>query len=633
MKPLAWLCASLLAAGLLAVQVLLGGWWYPAFAVPGYTLVALAALLAGLMCFRATNAPGAVCGGLVLLFAGWCLWRQSVSPDPYTAREDSWLLLAVLCVYLTTAWQLREPGPRWLVLGVLFALAVVQVVIVAAQFTSEVRFHPLAFLARSLALPEAAAQLPNPGWVTGTLASRLPLPGVLEVPTFLALGLLVWGRGGVALKLVLLWVAAAGFVGLTLSLSRAAYLGVPAGLLVFGLVSFFVLNRSVVVHRLWLVAGGLGLVALALSLAFVLGGESVAVRLRLGVVTQDAYRESLWFITVPPMLSLDPWTGVGANMFDQLSMRYRDNAFGGRPFHAHNDWLQLLLEYGRVGLALGAAAFAAHFFSGWRRALRLAREAAPTGWLPQDTSLGLVIGALAAFAALGVQALFDFGLHVPALALLAAFCAGLLASARGASHVGTAPWWIRAIALLPALPAAVLLVWLWREAPAERFAPAAENALFAGDLARARALAMQGLALRPQNPRLLALAGRSAAALAAASPIPAVQSQWRESATRSFAQSSDLRPSFAYGLRDYALALDAAGQSAAALPVHLRAIARDPDHAAGYEYLALHYWGLGQPDKAARLFRLALRLPGATTARARLSEAEESAERRSQNAE
>ncbi len=615
MKPALWLISALLAAGLLAAQVLLGGWWYPAYAAPGYALVALSALIAGAVCFRASNAPGAVCGGLVLLFAAWCLWRQSVSPDPYTAREDSWLLLAVLCVYLTTAWQLREPGPRWLVLGVLFALLVAQVVIVAAQFTSEVRFHPLAFLARSLVLPEAAAQLPNHGWVTGTLASRLPLPGVLEVPTFLALGLLVWGRGGVALKLVLLWVAAAGFVGLTLCLSRAAYLGVPVGLLVFGLVSFFVLNRSIVVHRLWLVAGGLGLVAVALSLAFVLGGESVAVRLRLGVVVQDAYREGLWFVTVPPMLSLDPWFGAGANMFDQLSTRYRGPVFSGRPFHAHNDWLQFLLEYGRIGLILGVACFIAHLVSGWRHALRLARQTAPSGWVPQDTSLGLLIGALAALSALGVQALFDFALHVPAVAVLAAFCAGLLASAREASHGGAPPWWIRILALLPALPAAVLLVWLWREAPAERFAPAAENALLEGEPTRARALAMQGLALRPDNPRLLTIAGRSAADLAAASPIPAVQLQWRESSARAFARSAALRPSFAPGLRDYAFALDTSGQSAAALPVHLRAIARDPDHANSYEYLALHYWRLGQPEKAARLFRLALRLPGAAIAR------------------
>lgn len=623
MKSALWLCATLLAAGLVLPQILLGGWWYPALAAPGYAPVAAAAILAGLLCFRAADAPGALCSGLTLLFAAWCLWRQSVSPDPYVAREDAWLLLAALCVYLTTAWQLRDPGPRWIVLSLLFALALAQVVLAAAQFTAETPFHPFAALARHMGLPDGTSGLPNHGWVTGTLASRTALSGVLEITTFLALGLLVWGRGGVAVKLLLLWVAAAGFAGLTLCLSRSAYLGVPVGLAAFAIVSFFVLNRGAHVHRTWLAAGALALVALALLAALALGGESIAVRLRLSLLSLDEYRERLWFITVPPMLSLDPWFGAGANMFDQLSLRYRGTGFDGKPVHAHNDWLQLLVEYGRIGLGLGFAFFAVHLMSGWRRALRLAREVPPAGWLPQSTSLGIVTGAFAAFAAVGVHALFDYSLHVPAVALLAALCSGWLASARPDEPAAPAPRWMRPLAFLPAVPGLILAVWLWREAPAERFALAAENALLAGDPTRARVLALRGLALGPQNPRLLTLAGESAAALAAAAPLPAVQRQWWESSARSFAEVIALRPAFAYGLREYALALDASGRPDAALPVHLRAIARDPDHARGYEYLAFHYWRLGENDRAARLFRLALRFPGSRLAAENLRRLEE----------
>jgi hypothetical protein len=622
MKRAHWLCAALLAAGVAAPQLLLGGWWYPALAAPGYALVAASAIVAGLLFFRVPGAPGAVCGALTLLFAAWCFWRQSVSPDPYVAREDAWLLLAALCVYLATAWQLAAPGPRRLVLIALFTLAVAQVVLAAAQFSADTPFHPLAALSRHMGLPDGTGEMPNHGWVTGTLASRTALSGVLEITTFLALGLLVWGRGGVAVKLLLLWVAAAGFAGLTLCLSRSAYLGVPVGLAVFGLVSFFVLNRGAVVHRGWLAAGALALIAAALVLALVLGGESIAVQLRLAILSLDEYRERLWFVTVPPMLDLDPWAGAGANMFDQLSLRYRGTGFTAKPVHAHNDWLQLLVEYGRVGLALGAAFFAAHLVSGWRRALRLAREIPPAGWLPQSSSLGLVTGSLAAFAAVGVHAVFDYSLHVPAVALLVALCAGWLASARDDAPPAPPPPWIRALALLPAVPGIILAVWLWREAPAERFAPAAENALLTGDPARARALALRGLALRPDNPRLLTLAGESAAALATAAPLPAVQNQWWQASARHFARVTALRPDFAYALREYALALDASGQPAAALPVHLRAIARDPDHARGYEYLALHYWRRGEPDQAARLFRLARTLTGSRIAADRLPQVE-----------
>jgi cytochrome c-type biogenesis protein CcmH/NrfG len=55
----------------------------------------------------------------------------------------------------------------------------------------------------------------------------------------------------------------------------------------------------------------------------------------------------------------------------------------------------------------------------------------------------------------------------------------------------------------------------------------------------------------------------------------------------------------------------------------LRAIARDPDHAKGYEYLALHFWKQGRTEEARRLFRLAQRLPGSTLAREFLERIEE----------
>ena len=57
--------------------------------------------------------------------------------------------------------------------------------------------------------------------------------------------------------------------------------------------------------------------------------------------------------------------------------------------------------------------------------------------------------------------------------------------------------------------------------------------------------------------------------------------------------------------------------------MHLRAIARDPDHARGYEYLALHFWREGRTAEAGRLFRLALRFPGTSLAREYLPQVEE----------
>jgi tetratricopeptide (TPR) repeat protein len=628
-KSLFWISAILLAVGLVTAPVLLGGWWYPALAGPGYLLVGAAAIVAGLMFWRATDAPGAVCVGSVILFAAYLLWRQAATPDWYAAREDAWLLLGALSVYLTVAWQLRGDGPRGLVLGLLFVLTVSQVILVAAQFTADSPFHPLADLARSLGLPRGDEQVPNQGWVSGTLANRAALSGVLEVTTFLALGLLVWGRGGVAVKLLLLWVAAAGFAGLALCLSRSAYLGVPAGLGVFALVSFFVLRRGATSHRVWLGAGALLLVALAVMLGLLLGGESTTVRLRFNIVGLDEYRERLWFITVPPMLTLDPWFGAGANIFDQLSQRYRGTGFLNLPVHAHNDWLQLLIEYGRLGFVLGVMVFLAHFAAGWRNALRLARELPPDGLLPQATPLGLATGSLAGLTALGVHAFFDYSLHVPAVALLAALCAGWLAATRAelpGLWAHPLPRWLRPLAILTALPGVALVWWVARELPAERLALEAENAWADEDPRVPWDLAHRGLALSPANPRLLTLAAGSAGLLGNASATPAERLVWTKVSADYYGDAVRERPDVPFLLREHALGLDRSGRPDEALPVYLRAIARDPDHARGYEYLAQHYWSLGRRAEAIRLFRLAQKFTGSQTAAEYLRRAESARE-------
>lgn len=633
-KSLVWISAFLLSAGLAASQLLLGGWWYPALAAPGYLLVGGSAVVAGLVFWKTESAPGAFCTGVAVVFAGYLFWRQFEAPDPYAARENTWLLLGALAVYGVAAWQLRDNGARWLVLGTLFTLSTLQVVVAVAQFVADAPFHPLADLALHMKLPRGDGSVANHGWVSGTLESRGTLSAVLQATTFLALGMLVWGRTAVAAKLVLLWVAAAGFAGLALCMSRAAYFGVPAGVVVFALVSFFVVQRGALAYRAWLGAGALGLVALALGLAFAIGLESVSVQLRITEVGSDDYREKLWFSVVPPMLALDPWLGAGANMFDQLATRYGGPGPAGRAVHAHNDWLQLLVEYGRAGLLLGAAFFVVHFAAGWRNSMRLAREMPPAGLLPQGNELGLSTGALAALCALAVHAFFDYRMHLPSVVLLAALCAGWLSSARHdpAAEAGVpVAWWLKAAAFVLTLaPGSVLVCSVLRQAPAEWLALRAENAVMSGEPRAAWNLAQEGLALRPDNPRLLVLAGESAGLLGNAATTPPERADWFGRSADYFGEATRNRPLFAYAWRERALALDWCGKPISALPVHLHAITRAPEGAHAYEYLALHYWKQGRFEEASRLFRLSKGMPGSRLAGEFLRQIEQSQSQSSQ---
>ena len=609
---LMWCSAALLAVGLVASQLLLGGWFYPVLAAPGYFLVGMAAVVAGAAFWKIRDAPGAWCVGTTLLFAGYLFWRQATSPDAYAAREDAWLLLGALAVYLVVAWQLRGEGPRWLVLTVVLLMLVVQVGIVLVQFAADAAFHPLAGFALDMRLPHGDEGMVNRGFVTGTLASRGALSAVLQVTTFLALGLLVWGRGGPVVKMLLLWVTAAGFAALVISLSRAAYLGATLGLAVFALISLFILLRGATVHRFGIMAGAVVLIVLPLLLAAFVGAESLLVRFRLEEIGGDAYREGLWFITAWSMLPLDPWFGVGANMFDQMSLRYRAGAFDVPPIHAHNDWLQLLVEYGWIGLALGTVMFVVHFAAGWRNAMRLAREAASAGWFPQSMELGLISGALAAWAAQAVHSFFDYRLHIAPVAMLLALCAGWLAGAR-LSYVGAPPpRWLRLLGLMPAIPGAVLVWWVARDAPAEWRALQAENALLRGEEAVLKAELAAGLALDPDNPRLLAMVGDYAGRQRGATLEHLARGPWAEACADDWRKFLGQRPFSARGYREYGLAQTHRGLFAEALPFHLRGIALDPDCATGYEYLGYYFLRRERYDEALRLFRMASRFPGAT---------------------
>lgn len=606
-----WFCAVLLAAGLLALQALLGGglYWYFALSIPGLTLLAAAALVAGLLFWWTEAEPGAWCVGSALLFAAYLLWRQSETIDAYAAREDFWLVLGCLCVYLAAAWQVRGYGPRWLILGALFAALVVQVVLAVSQFTADAAFHPFPDLVVQRALPRGGAGDAARLFISGTLHHRTALSGLLGVVTFLALGQLLWGRGGVVAKLLLLWVTACGFLGLTLCLSRSAYLGTAAGLAVFGLTGFFVLRRGTSTHRGWLAAAGLALVALALLLGFAVGRESIAVKLRLGRVGGDEYRETLWQTSVAPMLALEPIFGSGGGMFHQLSRRYRTPGEGGNPVYAHNDWLQLLVEYGAIGLALGALFFLVHFFAGFRNALRLAGGLPPSAPWPQSTELGLATGGIAALSAQTVHAVFDYNLHVPAVALTAALAAGWIAAARPPGLSRRLPSWLRVAAFMPAIPALALLSSLHKNGAGDLAALRAENVLVRGENQRAWDLASTALQAAPEHARLMSLAGEAARELGTSAADARRRAAWLELADLSFATVLDRCPLEPVWWRERALVLDLAGRPDEALPLHLRAIARDPDFARSYQYLALHYQLLGRPEAAARLWRLTTRLP------------------------
>jgi len=123
-----------------------------------------------------------------------------------------------------------------------------------------------------------------------------------------------------------------------------------------------------------------------------------------------------------------PWFGIGPGMHQNLWPHYAPTADGDRnigkwptlvndhlhSYEVHSDWLQLLEEYGVIGLLL----FLIPFFAVSGLLSRLVLSAGKR-WrsalsLPEDMGFTHVVGALLAVVAMAFHSLGDFNLQMPA---------------------------------------------------------------------------------------------------------------------------------------------------------------------------------------------------------------------------
>ena len=226
---------------------------------------------------------------------------------------------------------------------------------------------------------------------------RAAAPGAGTAATFLR------GVGPVAR---ILFGGAAIVLGAALALtaSRGGIVAAVTGMLAVGILALVGRVRSRVVVGL---AASLGLFAGYVSW---LGAETllnrfaVLAREPFGDLRWDIWRASLRIAAEAPTL------GVGLGTFADAIIAHRPLGLPERLYvdYAHNDYLQLLAEAGVVGvLVLGWATVAWLTFvvGRWRDR--------------QDVFVrGLVMGGLGAVVAVGFHSTVDFGLHMPANALL-----------------------------------------------------------------------------------------------------------------------------------------------------------------------------------------------------------------------
>ena len=121
------------------------------------------------------------------------------------------------------------------------------------------------------------------------------------------------------------------------------------------------------------------------------------------------------------------WWGVGPALYDYRFREYRPESLQTRPDRVHNDYLNLLADWGAAGgviVLAGIVTFAAGLSKTWKRIRPKEND------FDRVTSnrFAFLLGASAGLLALAVHSLVDFNLHIPANAILGVTLLALLSS-------------------------------------------------------------------------------------------------------------------------------------------------------------------------------------------------------------
>jgi hypothetical protein len=121
------------------------------------------------------------------------------------------------------------------------------------------------------------------------------------------------------------------------------------------------------------------------------------------------------------------WWGVGPAHYDYRFREYRPESVQASPDRAHNDYLNLLADWGAMGgiiVLTGVVTFGA----GLRKTWKYVRPTENDFGRGMSNRFAFFLGASAGLFALTVHSVVDFNLHIPANAILGVTLLALLSS-------------------------------------------------------------------------------------------------------------------------------------------------------------------------------------------------------------
>ena len=351
---------------------------------------------------------------VVLAFAIYAVARYLTADIEYVARLEMIQVVMYAFLFFAIVNNLyRQETAQIIGFTLIFLAMVISIFAVYQFFTHSIRVW------NSIS--------PYAGRASGTYISPNNLAGFLELLLPLAAAYVLAGRMKPVTRILLGYAALVMMAGLAVTFSRGGWAAAAIGLL--ALLVILIGHRQ---HRI---------PALLLLVVFIGGGvfvtkiyleksptyiSRVEGTVNTGQVELDLRRD-MW--TVAERMWLDHfWWGVGPAHYDYRFREFRPEHVQRQPDRAHNDYLNLLADWGAAGgiiVLAGMAAFAAGL---WETRKHVRRAEKDLGGRGTSNRFAFFLGASAGLLALAVHSAVDFNLHIPANAILGVTLLALLTS-------------------------------------------------------------------------------------------------------------------------------------------------------------------------------------------------------------
>lgn len=379
-------------------------------------------------------------GLAVLMCLLWAL-RLWVNPKPQILWPPlSWVVLAFTALaigrYLTAdiEYVARQEVIQVLIYAFLFFVIVNNLY---RQEAAQIISFPVIFLAAGISCC-AVYQFfthsnqvwgyvsPYPGRASGTYICPNNLAGFLELVLPLAVAYVLVGRMKPVVRILLGYSVLAMLAGMAVTLSRGGWVAVVVAISVLlGVLTFHRNHRLPAILLLVVLAGGAAIFVtkyLSKSLSYIQRVET------LGESREFDYsvRHAIW-VAAGQMWQDNFWWGVGPAHYDYRFRGYRPQSVQLSPDRAHNDYLNLLADWGTVG-GLVVLSGMVVFGLGLRKTWGYVRPSENDFGRGLSNRFAFFLGAGTGLLALTVHSVVDFNLHIPANAILGVTWLALLSS-------------------------------------------------------------------------------------------------------------------------------------------------------------------------------------------------------------